>query len=396
MSESFNFFKKHLAQTTEFPFGLEIESASGCYLHATNGKSYLDLIAGIGVSALGHSHPRIINRIKEQAEKHLHLMVYGEVVQSSQNELAQELMKVLPESLHSFYFLNSGTEANEAAIKLAKRVSGRSKIISFEGSYHGSTNGSLSISSGEKRKQSFRPLIPGVEFIRLNNLEDLKKIDENTAAVFLETIQGDAGVRIASEDYLKALRKKCDELGALLVFDEIQCGMGRSGKMWAFEHAEVVPDILTMGKALGAGLPIGAIASSQHLMSQFSHNPMLGHITTFGGHPLICAAAAEGLKIIREEDLLKNVENKGDLFAKYLKHSDIKEIRYRGLMIAVELKNEEVVKEVVLKALNEGLILFWFLSTPNAFRIAPPLNISDHEIQEACNKIIKILNSSNN
>lgn len=391
MNPAIEFFKKHLAQTTEHPFGLEIVSAKGAYLIDQNGKKYLDLISGIGVSALGHGHPRIINRIKEQAEKHLHVMVYGELVQQAQNELAEELLRTLPPSLNSFYFVNSGTEANEAALKLVKRATGRSKIIAFKGSYHGSTHGSLSISFGEHRKQAFRPLLPDIHFIELNNYEQLELIDDRTAGVFLETIQGDAGVRFAESEYLKALREKCSEKGALLVLDEIQCGMGRSGKMWAFEEHGIVPDILTMGKALGGGLPIGALAANAELMGTFSKDPILGHITTFGGHPLVCATAAEGLKIIREEELIKGVDEKGELFTKLLQHPEIVEIRQKGLMLAVELRDKEIVERIVLEALKRGLLLFWFLSTPNAFRIAPPLNISKEEIAEACKLITELL-----
>jgi len=387
-------FKQHLAQTTEEALSIEVERAEGCFLYDPNGKAYLDLIAGIGVSALGHGHPRIKECLKKQIDKHLHVMVYGEVVQSSQNELAEELLECLPAELDSFYFVNSGTEANEAAMKLAKRASSRSKIISFVGSYHGSTHGSLSLSYGEHRKQVFRPLLPGIEFIHLNDYQDLNQIDDQTAAVFLETIQGDAGVRVAQKEYLVALRNRCDETGTLLILDEIQCGMGRSGKMWAFEHAGIVPDIITMGKALGGGLPIGALACSSELMALFSKEPKLGHITTFGGHPLICAAAAEGLRIIKEENLLADVEKKGQLFKELLVHPKIKEVRQKGLMLAVECIDEEIVSNVILNGIEKGVLLFWFLSTPNAFRISPPLTISEKEIRLACSRIIELLDES--
>ena len=391
MKENSSFFKDHLAQTTTEGFGIKVSHAEGSYIYSEEGGQYLDLTSGIAVSALGHGHPRIKNRLKAQIDQHLHVMVYGELIQSPQEELARELLACLPDSLNSFYFVNSGTEAIEAALKLAKRATGRPKIVSFKGSYHGSTHGSLSVSDGELRKQAFRPLLPGVEFISLNDHEQLSAIDHQTAAVILEPIQGDAGVRIADTPYLKALRKRCDECETLLIFDEIQCGMGRSGKMWAFEHAGVVPDILTMGKALGAGMPIGALASSSALMKLFSHNPALGHITTFGGHPMPCAAAAEGLKIIREEGILEEVAKKGELFAQLLQHPEIKAIRHRGLMLAVELENEEKVKQIVLQGIKREILLFWFLSTPKAFRLAPPLNISEAEIQGACRLILQLL-----
>ena len=392
MEDHTSFFKDHLAQTTEHAFGIKVSHAKGSYIFGENGEKYLDLTSGIAVSALGHGHPRIKERLKAQIDKHLHVMVYGELIQSPQEELAEELLKCLPEKLNSFYFVNSGTEANEAALKLAKRATGRSKIVSFKGSYHGSTHGSLSISFGEHRKQSFRPLLPGIEFIELNQRDQLEQIDKHTAAVVLETIQGDAGVRIAEDQYLKALRARCTEVGALLILDEIQCGMGRSGKMWAFEYSGIIPDILTMGKALGAGLPIGALASSNALMKLFSHNPSLGHITTFGGHPLPCTAASEGLKIIREEQLLKGVNEKGSQFIEKLKHPKIKAIRQRGLMLAIELESEAMVEHVVLEGLKKGVLLFWFLSTPKAFRLAPPLNISKEDIQIGCEKILELLN----
>lgn len=387
------FFKKHLAQTTPFPFAIEIESAKGSYIYDKDGKAYLDLISGIGVSHLGHSHPKIIEAIKQQAEKHLHVMVYGEFIQDTQQKAASELAKTLPKELQSFYFVNSGTEANEAAIKLAKRASGRREIISFEGAYHGSTHGSLSVSYNAQKKAPFRPLLPDIRFVKLNEKDQLKEITEHTAAVILETIQGDAGVRIPTKEYLLALRKRCTDVGALLILDEIQCGMGRTGKMWAFEHYEIVPDILTSGKALGGGLPIGCVISSAKLMSSFSTNPMLGHITTFGGHPLVCASAAAGLKIIREENLLASVEEKGEYLEKLLRHPRIKEIRRKGLMFAIDLANKEEVQKIVLNGLKEGILLFWFLSTPHSFRLAPPLNISKSELKEGACIITSLLDS---
>ena len=392
MSEPKDFFKQHLAQTTPFPFGVKVDHAKGSYIYDTEGKAYLDLISGVAVSALGHGHPKILEALKIQSEKHLHLMVYGEFEQDAQNDLAKELLKTLLESIDAFYFMNSGTEAIEAALKLAKRVTGNGEIIAFENAYHGSTHGALSLSSNEKNKAPFEPLLPQVKHIELNNLEHLNRISKETACVILETIQGDAGVRFPSKKYLQALRKKCDDTCTLLIFDEIQCGMGRTGKMWAFEHYGVVPDLLVAGKALGGGMPIGCLMANRKLMLQFSENPMLGHITTFGGHPLVCATAAAGLKVIREEQLLNALPAKAQLFEELLQHQEIKEVRQLGLMMAIELENEEKVQQVVLKGLEKGVLLFWFLSTPNAFRLAPPLNISEQEIREGCLTILELLN----
>ena len=384
-------FQNHLAQTTPFPFGIKVDRAEGAYIYDQEGKKYLDLISGISVSALGHGHPRIKAALKKQIDRHLHVMVYGEFIQDAQNELAEELLKTLPQSLNDFYFLNSGAEANEAALKLAKRASGRTEIIAYHGAYHGSTHGALSVSSNESRKAAFRPLLPEIRFIELNKTEELSQITEQTAAVILETIQGDAGVRIPKKSYLQALRKRCDATKTLLILDEIQCGMGRSGKFWAFEHFDIVPDILTAGKALGAGMPMGCLVASQNLMKLFSHDPMLGHITTFGGHPLCCAAAAEGLRIMEDEKLPEKVDQKAELIISLLKHPEIKTIRQIGLLIAVELENESKVKKVVLSGLEKGILLFWFLSTPHAFRIAPPYIISEDEIREGCALLIKCL-----
>lgn len=391
MNSKNNTFRNHLAQTTPFPFGIKVSHAKGSFIYDESGKAYLDFISGIGVSSLGHGNEVVNSAIKNQVDKHLHVMVYGEFEQEAQNQLAEELLLTLPENLNSFYFVNSGTEANEAALKLAKRASGRTELIAFKGSYHGSTHGSLSVSFNETKKNPFRPLLPDVKFIQLNFWDDLEEITIKTAAVILETIQGDAGVRIPNELYLKALSKKCKETGTLLILDEIQCGMGRTGKTWAFEHYGIQPDILTSGKALGAGMPIGAVICSKELMAKFSVNPMLGHITTFGGHPVVCAAAAAGLKYTRENNLLESVQEKAELIHKLLVHEQIKEVRHVGLMFAIELENEEKVKEIVLKSLDKGLILFWFLSTPNAFRLAPPLTISEKEIRLACQIILDLL-----
>ncbi|MDX1627419.1 MAG: aspartate aminotransferase family protein [Fulvivirga sp.] len=389
MHYSHDIFLKNLAQTTNSPFLIDIEKADGIYLHTPDGKKYIDLISGIAVSNLGHKHPKIVQAVKDQVDRHMHVMVYGEFVQSAPNLLAKKLTDLLPESLNCCYFTNSGTEANEGALKLAKRYTGRTEIISCRGAYHGSTHGSLSISGNEAKKRAFRPLLPDVRFIQFNRVEDLSLITEKTACVIIEPIQGDAGVRIASQEYLEALRKKCDETGALLIFDEIQTGIGRTGKLFAFEHYNIVPDILTSAKALGGGLPIGTFISSYEKMQTLTYEPMLGHITTFGGNPVSCAAALATLQVIEEDRLLETVEEKGKLFESLLQHDKVKEIRRKGLMFAIEFESDEQVYQIVQSCLNEGVICFWFLSCPNSFRIAPPLIITEDEIRKACQIIQK-------
>lgn len=384
-------YPQHLAKTSPQALGLEVESAKGSYLWDKNGKRYIDLIAGISVMNLGHQHPAIVSAVKNQMDRYAHVMVYGEFVEDSTRLLSEKLNSCLPQQLNCSYFVNSGTEANEAAVKLARRHTGRSKIISFRGAYHGSTLGSLSISGNEKKKSSFRPLIPDVEFINLNEHRELEKIDGNTAAVILEPIQGDAGVRIASNEYMLALRAKCYEHGALLIFDEVQSGIGRTGKLYAFMHSEVVPDILTSGKALGGGLPIGCLISSQEIMSSFSSDPMLGHISTFGGNPVACAAALAVLTEVNDSTILDHVEAKGALLESHLQHPKILEIRRKGLMLAIDLASEEMVESLIFKALDRGLILFWFLSQAQSFRIAPPLNIDDQDLIESAEIIKEIL-----
>ena len=382
-------FLSNQGQTSPFPFLIEVESAQGIYIYDKSGKRYTDLISGVAVNNIGHRHPKVVDAIKNQVDKHLHVMVYGEFVQDAQIALANKLKAVLPESLNCVYPVNSGTEANEAAIKLAKRVTGRMEIISFRGSYHGSTNGSLSISGNEIKKKAFRPLMPEVRFIHLNNFEELNQITEKTAGVILETIQGDAGVRIPKNDYLVALRKRCDDVGALLIFDEIQCGMGRTGKLFAFEHFNVIPDILTLGKALGGGMPIGALVSSNDNLSLFTHNPMLGHITTFGGHPVVCAAAAATIDVLKKEINWTEVEKIGTYIEKELASlPQIKEVRRKGLMFALDMESAEIVNKVVDACLEKGIITFWFLSHPYSFRLSPPLTISMDETVESV-KIIK-------
>jgi len=320
--------------------------------------------------------------------------VFGEFIQSSSNTLAQKLVSLLPESLNCCYFVNSGTEANEAALKLAKRFTGRTEIISCKKSYHGSTHGSLSVSGNETKKAAFRPLLPDVRFIEFNNPDDLHFITQKTACVIMETVQGDAGVRVPSVDYLKAVRKRCDDAGTLLILDEIQCGMGRTGTLFAFERFGIVPDVLTIAKAFGGGLPIGAFIASKQVMECLTYDPPLGHITTFGGNPVCCASALATLEVIEHENLLALVEEKGKLFEKLLKHPLIKEIRRIGLMFAVDFDSADRVNRIVQYAKEEGVICYWFLSHPNSFRIAPPLTITMDQIKESCAVIIRAIEKS--
>lgn len=394
MNFSTEVFLENLAPTSPFPFLLPIERAEGLYLYEPGGKRYMDLISGIGVSSLGHRHPEVVSAIKEQLDKHLHVMVYGEYIQHSSNALAELLTSLLPEPLNCAYFVNSGTEANEAALKLAKRVTGRTEIVSFRKSYHGSTHGSLSVSGNEVKKAAFRPLLPDVRFLRFNEPEDLSQITHRTAAVIAETIQGDAGVRIPGVAFLKALRKRCDETGAQLILDEIQCGMGRTGTLFAFQQFGIVPDILTLAKAFGGGLPIGTFISSREKMHTLSHDPMLGHITTFGGNPVCCASALATLRIISQSGLLADVERKGRLIESLLVHPHIKAIRRIGLLFAVDFDSAERVNRIVQHAKEMGVITYWFLSHPYSFRIAPPLTITDDEIHEACRIILKAIEKS--
>lgn len=391
MGESSFFLDNHLAQTSPYHMGISVSHADGIYIYDVSGKRYMDLISGLGVSAIGHNVSVVNEALKAQIDKHLHVMVYGEFTQTPQLELAGLLASVLPEQLDTCYFVNSGTEANEAALKLAKRVTGRQKMIAFKGAYHGSTHGSLSVSGNEKKKAAFRPLLPDVAFIGLNDFQDLTKITEECACVILETIQGDAGIRMPDLAYLQALRLKCDETGTLLIFDEIQAGLGRSGTLWAFEYYDVVPDVLTLGKALGGGLPIGALISAKEKMRQFTFNPILGHITTFGAHPLVCTAAHAGLKFLLDNNLVAEVNDKGKLLHDYLvQHSLVKAVRYRGLFFAIEMESAAIVQQIVARCLEEGLITFWFLSCPESFRLAPPLTISMEALQEAATKILGI------
>jgi len=368
---------------------INVDKAEGIFITDKSGKRYTDMIAGVAVNNIGHRHPLVLQRIKEQLDKYLHVMVYGEFIQDAPLEMARALTKVLPDSLNCVYPVNSGTEANEAALKLVKRVTGRTQLIACKGSYHGNTHGSMSVSANEVKKIAFRPLLPDVDFIRHNVTEDLARITTRTAGVIIEPIQGDAGVRQASTEYLQALRKRCDEVGALLIFDEIQCGMGRSGKLFAFEHSGVVPDVLTLGKALGGGLPIGAFVAKKEHMAEFTHNPMLGHITTFGGNAVVCAASWATLEVFEQEIDFAEVEANGQLLEDMLSELDeIKEIRRIGMMYACDMESFERVEKVVNRCLGYGLISFWFLSHPYSFRLSPPLTITREEIIEA-GKIIQ-------
>jgi len=391
MSER-DFFLSHLGQTTPFPFLVEVERAEGIYIYDKQGKAYMDMISGVAVNNIGHRHPNVVSALKNQIDKYLHVMVYGEFVQDPQQLLVEELLEVLPDSLDGVYVVNSGTEAIEAALKLAKRVTGRTELISFRGSYHGSTHGSMSVSGNEVKKQAFRPLLPDVQFLQHNQLSDLERITEKTAGVILETIQGDAGVRRPSVTFMKALRQRCDEVGALLILDEIQCGMGRTGKLFAFEHFDIVPDILTLGKALGGGMPIGALVSSQKKLMEFTHAPMLGHITTFGGHPVICAAAAAAVQVLKSEIDWTELEERAQRFEeRFNHHPELIEIRRVGMMFAFDMVSAERVERVVSRCMEKGLLTFWFLSHPYSFRLSPPLTITEDEFNFAADLILQAI-----
>ncbi len=382
-------FFRNVAQTSSSPLALEIERGDGVFLYSKE-RRYLDLVSGVCVSNIGHSNREVIEAVKEQAENHFHLMVYGEMIQAPQVLHATLLTSLLPESLQSVYYLNSGSEANEAALKLAKRVTGRRELISFRNGYHGSTQGALSVMGSERFKSSFRPLLPCTRIIDFNCFEELNKISEITAAVIVEPVQGEAGVIVPKEGYLKALRERCSEVGALLIFDEVQTGFGRCGSLFAFQKYGVVPDILTLAKALGGGMPLGAMISSKEKMEAFRSNPILGHITTFGGHPVSCAAALASLKILLREPWISDVEKKSLRFEEGLKgHHAIKEIRRAGLLIAIDFKREDYAERIIPLLLEEGVISDYFLFNPTSFRIAPPLSISEEEIDLAIGAILR-------
>jgi acetylornithine/N-succinyldiaminopimelate aminotransferase len=384
-------FFKYQAQTTPHPLALEVSSAKGSYIITTDGKKHLDFVAGVSACSLGHSHPAVVNAIKEQAEKYLHVMVYGEYAQRPAVELAKLLSENLPDPLNKTYLVNSGTEAIEGAMKLARRATGRTQIIAARNAYHGNTMGSLSLMDFEERVKPFRPLIGDISFIDFNKEEDLNSITSKTAAVILETIQGGAGFIMPENDYLKKVKRRCEEVGALLILDEIQPGFGRTGKLFGFENFEVVPDIVALGKGMGGGLPIGAFAAADGLMDLLMDNPKLGHITTFGGNPLIAASALATLKEITGSKLIEESLEKEKLFRKNLQHPLIEEIRGKGLMLAIILKSAEIADQLILRAKENQLILFWLLFEKRAVRLTPPLTISKEEILKGCGIIVDIL-----
>jgi acetylornithine/N-succinyldiaminopimelate aminotransferase len=392
-------FLKHVGQTSAAPVCLEIVKAEGCRLFDAAGKEYIDLIGGISVCNVGHRHPKVIAAIKKQLDEYLHIMVYGELVQSPQVQYAKLLTSHLPASLNSVFFTASGSEATEGAMKLAKRFQNRTQIISFKNSYHGSTQGALSVMGSEYWQQAFRPLLPDVMQLNYNAFEDLENITERTACIIAETIQAEAGVLVPQNGWLKALRKKCDETGTLLILDEIQCGFGRNGTRWAFEQFDVVPDILLLGKALGGGMPLGAFVADKKIMDSLTHDPVLGHINTFGGHPVCCTAGLAAFNVLLDEKLIESIGEKEKLFLSLLQHPQIKQVRSRGLMIAVEFESFEVNKKLIdaltgTPAGTTGVFTDWFLFAANCMRIVPPLTISETEITLACNKIIEVLDSN--
>jgi len=384
-------FLKYQAQTTPHPLAMEISHAKGSYIYDTKGKAYLDFVAGVSACSLGHSHPKVISAVKAQLDAYLHVMVYGEYIQKPAIELTKLLAKHLPQPLESTYLVNSGTEAIEGSLKLARRFTGRSEIIAAKNAYHGNTMGSLSLMDYEERKQPFLPLIPDVIHIEFNTASDLEKITHKTAAVILETIQGGAGFIEPTNNYLSKVQQRCNAVGAVLILDEIQPGIGRTGKLFGFEHYNCQPDIVVTGKGLGGGLPIGAFSASKQMMDCLSDNPKLGHITTFGGNPVIAAAALATLEEITTSNLMLQTSEKEQLIRQHLQHPHIKEIRGRGLMLAAFTENAELTNQVILKAQDQGLILFWLLFEPKAIRITPPLTISNEEIIEGCRIITSIL-----
>lgn len=387
-----NDFLKYQAQTSPHPLLLEVDRAEGSYIYDKKGNRYLDFIAGVSANTLGHQPKPVVDAIKKQVDRYMHVMVYGEYVQEPQTKLAKLIAGALPENLQSTYLTNSGTEATEGALKLAKRATGRYNIIAAKNAYHGNTQGAMSVCGTEDQNGAFRPLIPGVSFIEFNNEKDLNKIDTNTAAVILETIQGGAGFIVPKNNFLKKVRKRCTEVGALLILDEIQSGIGRTGTFFGFQQYDVVPDILITGKGLGGGMPIGAFISSDILMQHLSSAPKLGHITTFGGHPVICAAALATLNTLFQSTLMEQTKSKEMLIRELLVHKEITEIRGKGLMLALITTSPECTNHVILSGLKKGIILFWLLYEPKAVRITPPLSISDSEIRSGCTMILELLN----
>ena len=384
-------FLNHVGQTSRAPLCLEIVKARGSKMWDVNGKEYIDLIGGISVCNTGHRHPKIIEAIKKQLDDYLHIMVYGELVQSPQIAYAKKLTDHLPSLLNAVFYTASGTEATEGAMKLAKRHTGRTQIVSFKNSYHGSTQGALSIMGDEYWRNAFRPLLPGILHLNYNSFKDLELITERTACVVAETVQAEAGVLVPQNGWLAALRKRCTDTGTLLVLDEIQCGFGRNGTLWAFEQFDAIPDILLLGKALGGGMPLGAFVADKKIMDALTHNPVLGHINTFGGHPVSCAAGLAALEVLLDEQLIDGIKDKENLFLKLLKHTNIKAVRSAGLMIAVEFESFDVNRKVIDKLIEQGVFTDWFLFAANCLRIVPPLNITLEEISFSCDAIGSVL-----
>ena len=382
-------FLKHVAQTSPSPLAFDIAKAEGCLLYDVNGKEYIDLIGGISVANIGHRHPKVIEAIKKQLDAYMHVMVYGEFIESPQVQYAKLLANNLPSSLNSIYFTNSGAEAIEGSMKLAKRLTNRTQIIAFKNSYHGSTQGALSIIGDEYWRNAFRPLLPDILHLEYNSFGSLNEISERTACVIAETVQAEAGIIVPSKTWMQALRKKCTETGTLLVLDEIQAGFGRTGKRWGFENFEIVPDVLILGKALGGGMPLGAFIAGKKLMDAFTENPILGHITTFGGHPVCCAAGLTAMKVLLEEKIIDSIKPKEALFRSLLIHKRIKEIRSFGLWMAVEFDSFETNKKIIDRCIVSGLMTDWFLFASQGLRISPPLIISEGQIKKACKIILQ-------
>jgi acetylornithine/succinyldiaminopimelate/putrescine aminotransferase len=381
-------FLQHVAQTSTAPLALEMVAAEGCTLTDASGKQYIDLIGGISVANVGHRHPKVVTAIKDQVDQYLHVMVYGEFVQSPQVQYARLLAENLPPSLSSVYFTNSGAEAVEGAMKLAKRATGRTVIAAFNNSYHGSTQGALSILGSEYWRNAYRPLLPGIDHLTYNSFEDLERITDKTACVIAETVQAEGGIRPPQKEWLQALQARCRETGALFILDEIQAGFGRTGKLWGFEHFDVVPDILLLGKALGGGMPLGAFIAGLDLMTHLTDNPVLGHITTFGGHPVCCAAGKAALQTLLDENLAEGVANKEALFKSLLVHPSIKAVHSFGLWMGVEFDSFETCKAIIDRCIEKGVVTDWFLFAANCLRISPPLTISEEEIRKACEIIV--------
>lgn len=387
-------FLNHIAQTSKAPLLLEIASAKGSLLFTPEGKSLIDLIGGISVCNIGHSHPKVVEAVQTQAARHMHLMVYGELVQAPQVNYAKALCRFLPKELGSIYFTNSGAEAAEGALKLAKRFTGKSKIVYCKNAYHGSTHGALSVMGDEYFKRNYRPLLPNVFAINYGDTNELNTIDNQTAAVIIETIQAESGVTVPTAAYMQQLRAQCNSAGALLIVDEVQAGMGRTGKMFAFEHFDIQPDILLLAKAFGGGMPLGAFIAAQKVMEVIAENPVLGHITTFGGHPVSCAAGAAALQVLEAENIIADVEAKGALFEKLLQHKNIKAIRRKGLLMAVQFSSFEQNKTIIDRAIERGVFTDWFLFAPECLRIAPPLNIPNELIEQACEILLACIDEA--